>query len=73
MGRKGKAMDARGQDLSNTVEAILLVGEPLTEEVYEKYVSGEITRNTLNEVYAALSEWTSKSKQLLEMILQMPG
>jgi hypothetical protein len=66
-------MQARGQDFSNTEEAILLVGERLTEEVYEKYVSGEITRNTLNEVYGVLSEWTSKSKELLEMILQMSG
>ncbi len=47
-------------------EMILQVGRVLTERVYERYASGEITSEQMQKIYRELAKWTKLSEKLLD-------
>lgn len=53
----------------NVIEnEIICIGEKLNELVYEKFNSGEINIQQLQEVYSNLSEWTKNTEHLLNIL-----
>ena len=47
-------------------EMILEAGRTLSEALYEKFSSGNLTTLELHELYGKLTQWTEISKDLLE-------
>ncbi len=49
-------------------EEVLSIGQQLNDELYERYNSGGITLQQLEEAYQILSQWSQQSEGLLKLL-----
>ena len=56
------------RETQQSEDSILQLGQMLTERIYERYASGEITAEEMQETYRTLALWTELSEQLLNSV-----
>jgi hypothetical protein len=58
--------------MKNTLQAIeeeiLFIGQQLNDDLFEQYNSGEITLQQLEDAYRILSQWSTQSEGLLNLL-----
>ena len=54
------------KEVQQSEDSILHLGQELTERVYERYASGEITSEQMQKIYQMLAKWTKLSEKLLD-------
>ena len=61
-------MDMEEWDKNQFEDVILLVGERMSDAVYERYMDGEFNPDELREAYDLLSQWNVKGRKILQMM-----
>ena len=49
-------------------DTLLLLGEKLEEEIYQRYTEGEMEAEKFQEINKLISEWFDNGQKLLEIV-----
>ena len=69
-GMSKSRLPAVNKQIQESEDSILQLGQVLTERVYERYASGEITSEQMQKIYQMLAKWTKLSEKLLNSVTE---
>jgi hypothetical protein len=55
-------------EVEKAEDGILNIGSQLTEAAYERFTSGQLTQDELNDIYGLLQRWTMEGQELLKVL-----